>query len=171
MGVFQTCKDLTGQKFGLLTVLERYPNANDGHSRWLCRCECGNTSVVQSNNLKSTSKVKSCGCLIRKRVGQLNLIHGKTKTKEFKAWDSMHQRCYNPKNPSYYRYGGRGITICSKWRQSFQAFLEDMGAAPAKHLSIDRINNDGNYEPGNCKWSTAKEQRANQSPKQPKIKS
>ena len=167
MGVFQTCKDLTGKQFGRLTVQHRAENAADGHSRWLCVCSCGQSITVNSNNLK-TPGIKSCGCVTKERVSQLNLTHGKTKTKEFKTWDSMKQRCTNPKSDSYKDYGGRGITVCERWMNSFENFLADMGAAPSKSHSIDRINVDGNYEPSNCKWSTAKEQRANQRPRKRK---
>ena len=168
MGVFQVCKDLTGKVFGQLTVLNRTDNAEDGHSRWVCLCSCGKETIVQSNNLKS--KTQSCGCLIVERVSTLNLTHGKTKTKEFKTWDSMKQRCGNPKSDSYKDYGGRGIKVCERWINSFENFLADMGQAPAKHFSIDRKDTNGNYEPSNCRWATAKEQRANQRPRSYKTK-
>jgi hypothetical protein len=165
MGVFRTCKDLTGQRFGTLTVIYRTDNAADGHTRWYCKCDCGNFKVAQSNNLKA-GNVRSCGCLAQEKAAVLNLTHGLTKTKEFKAWDSMKQRCLNPKNPSYIHYGGRGITICDRWLLSFESFYVDMGLSPSINHSVDRIDVNGNYEPGNCKWSTAREQRLNQRPRQ-----
>ncbi|MEI8142862.1 MAG: hypothetical protein WCG90_08350 [Chitinophagia bacterium] len=168
MGIFKVCNDLTGQVFGQLTVLARAENAEDGHSRWLCQCSCGNQKVVQSNNLKKTTR--SCGCLIVERVSKLNLTHGKTHTKEFKTWDSMKQRCENPKNISYKDYGGRGIKVCDRWIDSFENFLADMGEAPSKNHSIDRKDVNGNYEPNNCRWATAKEQRTNQRPRLYKTK-
>lgn len=161
MGVFHTCKNLTGQLFGLLTVVSRAENANDGHARWYCLCKCGNTTIVQSNNLK-TKSVGSCGCQIKVRVAKLNLTHGKYKTKEYKAWDSMKQRCYNPNNSSYMHYGCRGIKVCERWLKSFENFYTDMGNAPNRTFSIDRIDVNGNYEASNCRWATPKEQRANQ---------
>jgi hypothetical protein len=143
--------DLTGQRFGKLTVAARMPSSRTGQTRWLCHCDCGKAKIVQAGNLK-TGHVASCGCLAR---------HGLTKTPTYASWTAMINRCTNPRNPNYPNYGGRGITVCERWRNSFLDFLDDVGERPSLEHSIDRINNYGNYEPGNCKWSTATEQNNN----------
>ncbi len=117
-----------------------------------CLCDCGNTIIVQKGHVTS-SHTKSCGCLFS---------HGMIKTKEYKCWDRMKQRCYVKNNDSYKRYGGRGIEVCDRWRKSFVNFFNDMGLCH-KGYSLDRINNDGNYSPENCKWSTTQEQARNMS--------
>lgn len=129
-----------------------------------CLCECGNiwkgllTSVI--NN-----KTKSCGCFSKEiacKNGKNNTKHNLVKSSEYKTWRAIKARCLNPKNPAFHNYGGRGITICDRWLNSFENFLEDMGRKPSKNHSIDRINNNGNYELSNCKWSSKKEQSNNQ---------
>lgn len=121
-----------------------------------CRCDCGIEKEISVNSLGQG--VKSCGCLRRKS----NLTHGMANSREYKSWCMMHSRCSNPNYTYYYRYGGRGIRVCDRWN-SFESFYADMGQRPAGK-SLDRINNDGNYEPGNCRWSTQKEQIGNRSP-------
>jgi hypothetical protein len=148
--------DLTGQVFVRLTVIERVEDGRGWAPRWRCRCECGNERIVYGVNLRE-GRSQSCGCLHRERAAQTkiwqgNVTHGGTHTPEYSSWEHMVQRVTNPRNDRFQHYGGRGITICDEWRNS----------KPSPKHSIDRINNDGNYEPGNVRWATAKEQGNNQ---------
>ena len=151
--------DLKGQTFGRLTVLRRQPG-HFGHVKWLCRCSCGAETLVTTSNLQS-SHTKSCGCLQKEVQGFSGTGHGLSGTPEHIVWTGMRARCLNKNNPAYPHYGGRGISICERWLESFANFLTDMGKRPSLDHSIDRINNDGNYEPGNCRWATASEQARN----------
>lgn len=169
--------DLTGQRFGMLTVVGFLDLL--GHTaRWSCVCDCGSTAAVPGYRMRS-GHTRSCGCMRRgdwNRRG--NLTHGhnaghddrgkRIATVEYRTWSSMIQRCTNPRARNYKHYGGRGITVCARWRDSFEAFLADMGPRPAK-LSIDRINVNGNYEPGNCRWATQIEQVRNQRPRSRRV--
>jgi hypothetical protein len=147
--------DLTGQRFGRLTVVCRVKNHRNGRARWLCRCDCGGERSPQGNHLKH-GKISSCGCY----RAELSFVHGMTNTPTYQTWGNMIARCTNPKNTGYYLYGGRGISICERWFD-FNNFFADMGKRPPRK-SLDRIDNDGNYEPSNCRWATRKEQRRNQ---------
>lgn len=146
--------DLTGQRFGRLVVVEEAGRDKQSKVMWQCKCDCDGTATVVSSNLKS-GNTKSCGCLIE----EAHTKHGMCGTPEYSSWEHMIQRCTNPSNNKYNDYGGRGITICERWKD-FANFFEDMGARPADH-EIDRINNDGNYEPGNCRWTTRTKQCRN----------
>ena len=152
--------DLQGHVYGRLEVEEYADHA--GHSpRWHCLCECGTRKIVHGSSLRSGA-TKSCGCLRKERSADgRSTTHGKCKTLEYRAYSSMKQRCCNPKHSQYLEYGGRGITVCSRWRNSPQNFLDDMGDKPTPQHSLDRIDNDGNYSPDNCRWATKTEQVLN----------
>lgn len=156
--------DITGQMFGKLLVISRVPNAKNGKAVWNCKCDCGNAVTVWGSNLRN-GHTKSCGCLISKITCQRNTVHGKARTRIHNVWKGMKQRCTNQNNHKYKNYVGRGITVCDEWKNSFQAFYDHISTLPnfgEKGYSLDRINNDGNYEPGNVRWATAHMQRINQ---------
>lgn len=155
---------LTGARFVRLTVIGHAPKAEARGTRWRCRCDCGTETVVKTMDLRN-GDTKSCGCLQREKVGKLNVSHGRSKTPEYASWCMMINRCTNANGTDYRHYGGRGITICQRWRDSFEAFLADMGSRPSMKYSLDRINNEGNYEPGNCRWATMKEQAQTRRPR------
>lgn len=163
--------DLTGRKFGRLAVRTE-AGRKQGSILWLCSCDCGNEILVTGCHLRQLPGTRSCGCAKRERLQALaparleaNLRHGHAgrgeKSRAYHSWDAMIQRCTNPKTKAYKNYGGRGIQVCVRWRESFEAFLADMGE-PAIGMTIDRRNNDGNYEPYNCRWATRDQQSANQ---------
>lgn len=153
-------RDLVGERFGYLTVVERANPSATGMVRWLCRCECGTTKLIQGSSL-TNGYTKSCGCHRNDNKRRHGHHTNTGKTGEYNSWCGMKQRCYNPGATQYKDYGGRGITVCERWRDSFENFLLDVGPSPGPGYSIDRINNDGNYEPGNVRWATAKEQAVN----------
>lgn len=154
--------DLVGHKYNRLTVVS--PAAKQGKIYyWNCLCDCGKTTIVCTSNVRH-GQVKSCGCLNKELHDARNITHGKTNTPEYIIWSAMKQRCLYEKGHKWVNYGGRGITICERWL-CFSNFYEDMGPRPSNKHSLDRINNDGNYEPSNCRWATNTEQCNNRAPK------
>lgn len=159
--------DLIGQKFSRLLV-KKFIGSSDGSRKYLCVCDCGNKSVVTTTHLRS-GHTTSCGCYLKEMRILGNLKHGwrqgyKKISSEYNAWKNLRRRCLDKSYYQYHHYGGRGIKVCERWTgdTGFQNFIEDMGRKPSPKHSIDRIDNDGNYEPSNCRWATASQQRMNQ---------
>jgi hypothetical protein len=167
--------DLIGHRYGRLLVLSEVPPRRKGHDRWwMCVCDCGEGAVAAGSKMR-TGKTLSCGCLRREQArkngarSQGVTKHGgasriNVRWPEYAVWTMMKQRCGNPRCKDFYLYGARGVAVCERW-QKFENFIADMGRRPAPGLSIDRIDNNGNYEPGNCRWADATTQRLNQRPK------
>ena len=161
----QKIKDISNQKFGYITAISPTNDRRNGNVIWKCICSCGNSVLIVCYDLVG-GKTKSCGCLnTQRRKERLSKIkigktHGFSYTKTYKTWDAMIRRCSNSNAWNYKYYGGKGIKVCGRWLESFENFYEDMGERP-NNKTIDRINNDGNYESNNCRWATVKEQMEN----------
>lgn len=145
-------KDMSGMRFGKLLVISQSKSSLSGNAIWLCLCDCGKSKEVLGGSLRQGTS-KSCGCV--------HFSHGRSGTTEYRSWCHMIERCENVKCADFKNYGGRGISVCARWRNSFENFLADMGEKPHPSLSIERKENNGNYEPTNCQWATATEQRRN----------
>lgn len=165
-------RDLTGEVFGRWEVVRHHGSAPGitGGAVWWCKCECGTERPVKATSLQ-TGRSRSCGCLHKEVVGAhartrlrtVNTKHGKSRSREYAAWNQMIQRCTNPKNPTYARYGAKGVKVCESWQGSsgFDAFLADMGPCPSESHTLDRTDPSGHYEPSNCRWLPAAKQSAN----------
>lgn len=147
---------MTGKRCGRLMIISRH-GARKGSAVWICECDCGNACKVSGFALRK-GLIVSCGCYIREKSTR----HGMHGTPTYGTWQAMMRRCHNPNAPTYKKYGLRGISVCSRWRESFGNFLADMGERPIG-MTIDRINGAGNYEPGNCRWATCVQQSRNRS--------
>lgn len=151
-----TAVDISEEPFDELIVIKMLPGR-----KCLCRCKCGSTTVKWTSNV-TTGRSKSCGCDRAAAIGNSNRTHGDTESTEYKSWCGMIERCYNPNHKKFYLWGGRGISVCGRWRHSYENFLADVGRKPSPSHSIDRYpNTDGNYEPGNTRWANPKEQARN----------
>lgn len=153
--------DLLGRRFGRLLVWQRAGTKNN-QAIWLCKCDCGKEKLISSAKLSGGTR--SCGCLMLEMAAKSMRTHGQSNTPEYNTWMAMKNRCLYPTSQSYVRYGGRGITVCKRWLQSFPAFLSDMGRKPSPKHSIDRIDNDLGYMPSNCRWATPSQQSLNRRP-------
>jgi hypothetical protein len=152
--------DLTGRRFGRLLV-QSYEKTVKGVCYWVCRCDCGGFKIIASSSLRY-GLTNSCGCLSKEFTSTRSTIHGEArKTKEYKTWEGIKSRCYTQSDKRYYCYGARGIKVCARWKKSYEAFLMDMGRAPTKRYSIERINVNGDYSPSNCKWIELPDQSNN----------
>jgi hypothetical protein len=154
-------EDLVGKRFGHLVVVSHSHMGKRWHHYWHCVCACGTYCTKSGDDMRS-ARADSCGCLHRARLRASchNRSHNASDTPIYRVWQAMLNRCRNRNMAAYIRYGGRGISVCARWRDSFEAFLSDMGPPP-EGGSVERLNNDGNYEPANCRWASRKEQGRN----------
>lgn len=150
-------------RYGRLTVLGRAPSPSTGGkchpAYWQCICDCGKTLVIRGACLANGQQ--SCGCKKHEQLGRRSLRHGMYGTPEYNSWSAIKERCCNPRNANFHNYGGRGIKMCQRWREGFRNFYSDMGNRPSLNHSIDRIDVNGDYEPGNCRWATPQQQGRN----------
>lgn len=157
----QNMRDLTGQRFGRLTVIERGKTGKPGIVNWLCKCDCGNYKEINAYSLHA-GLTQSCGCYRDEQISSAVSTHGMSKTRIYSIWAGMKARCYKPYAEEYKNYGGRGIRVCDEWLNNPEAFIQwSLSHGYRDDLSIDRIDSDGNYEPDNCRWADWYEQGAN----------
>jgi hypothetical protein len=155
-------EDLTGRRFGYLTVLERAENNNQGKTQWKCRCFCGNEIIVPAGDLKKPNReYMSCGCMKWITIAKKRRTHGMSHHPAWGVWHSMKQRCLDVNHPAFHNYGGRGISVCDRWLENFENFWQDMGSTWKKGLELDRVDNNRGYEPGNCRWVERKTNNRN----------
>jgi hypothetical protein len=155
-------KELLGRHFGRL-VVRKYVGLNGNNRYWKCDCVCGGKIIANGNELKR-GNTSSCGCWRRERISAKNIRHGLCESPEYRAWTNIKVRCSNPKAANYDDYGGRGIRMCLEWIDDFMAFYTHIGPRPSAKYSVDRIDVNGHYEPGNVRWATGSEQQLNRRP-------
>lgn len=159
------------KRFGKLLVIKESGRDKWGQVIWLCKCDCGNERIVTGGNLRTRGNKNSCGCVKAERFRKTYTKHGHTcqskdskgrpkASREYRSWQGMKKRCYDPKHINFHNYGGRNITICDRWLHSFESFISDMGTRPPDY-TLDRIDPNGNYEPGNCRWASWQTQARN----------
>jgi hypothetical protein len=154
----RTVPEFAGMRVNKLTLLKKVSIAGRRGVFWMCVCDCGSITTKYGGYIRNRSAV-SCGCAMAASKRK----HGMSKSPEYKAWDNARSRCYRQKDPKYPLYGGRGISMCEEWRNSFEAFYADMGPRPTSKHSLDRVDGNGHYEPKNCRWATIEEQNNNRS--------
>ena len=156
--------DITGEKFGRLTAIGIYDATPNKHTKWVFSCECGAKIVARLDNVRN-GNTASCGCFQKEIIASVGeksrTTHGLSRTPEYVAWRDAKQRCYSQRNKRYKDYGARGIVMCERWLHGFEYFYLDMGKRPSENHSLDRKNNDGPYNPDNCRWATLTEQANN----------
>lgn len=153
--------EIVGNRYGRLVVTGREENKGT-NTMWKCLCDCGNEKIVRGSSLTSGNTL-SCGCFQKSKVSEANKTHGMSCGDEYSTYTDIKSRCYNKKVRNYHRYGGRGILMCEEWKESFEKFYNDMGPKPSSRHQIDRIDNNGNYDPKNCRWVLPKDNSVNRS--------
>lgn len=153
--------DMMGKRFGKLLVVEQAESSSSGQARWVCKCDCGNTTITLGHSLRS-GRTLSCGCTRNEKIANLRKTHGESNTRLFKIWMCIKHRCNRKTASDYNLYGGRGISICDEWLNDYAAFRDwSIANGYSDNLSLDRIDPNGNYEPSNCRWADAYTQAEN----------